>query len=76
MESFIQLFLVFKKRNLSDDRTKMFSQCKTENKHKQWIPYRLYPASKQRQTVENRNFLKTENQDKSSSTKYLLAQNN
>lgn len=41
MESLIQLFLVLKRKNLSEDRTKMFSQCKTENKHDQWILYGL-----------------------------------
>lgn len=73
MESFIQLFLVLEKKNLSDDRTKIFSQCKIENKHYQWIPYRLYPSSKERQTVENRKF---PNRKVGINPFYLLAQNN
>lgn len=68
MESFIQLFLVFEKKNLSDYRTKII-----ENKHYQWIPYRLYPSSKERQTVKNR---KIPNRKIGINPFYLLAQNN
>lgn len=56
MESFIQLLLVFQEKNLSNNRAKIFSQRKIENKHNQWMPHGLDPSSKQRQTVKTENF--------------------
>lgn len=72
MAYLFQLFLGFLKKNLSNDRTKIFSQCKIENKHNQWIPCRLYPSLKQRQTVANSKFT---NRNIAINPFYFLAQN-